>query len=67
MENHLYTTLIKERKLLVVRIQKALFLADDFAKIAKLLKSACTVTGFSMVCNKNRGYNVLFLNDYKKK
>ena len=65
MGNHPYTTLIEVRKLLVVRINKALFLANDFAKIAKLLKSDCIETIFTMIYNKSHGYNILFLNVMK--
>lgn len=66
MGNHPYTTLIEVRKLLVVRINKALFLANDFAKIAKLLKSDRIETIFTMIYNKSHGYNILFLNVMKK-
>ena len=65
MGNHPYTTLIKVRKLLAVKIQKALYLVNDFAKIAKLLKSDCIETIFTMIYNKGHGYNILFLNVMK--
>ena len=65
MGNHPYTTLIKVRKLLAVKIQKALYLVNDFAKIAKLLKSDCIETIFTMIYNKGNGYNILFLNVMK--
>ena len=61
MGNHPYTTLIEVRKLLVVRINKALFLANE----AKLLKSDCIETIFTMIYNKSHGYNILFLNVMK--
>ena len=65
MGNHPYTTLIKVRKLLAVKIQKALYLVNDFAKIAKLLKLDCIETIFTMIYNKGHGYNILFLNVMK--